>query len=120
MNLRQTLLVGLLAAVISAAVQHVAHAGDFDNIPTDCWPRLIPAACQWEWVCDGTNHCQRVPLCDNIIDIVPPQPPSLRPSAPPSIAPILSPTLPPLGTTRCIRVQRQGLDGRWYWGTVCH
>jgi hypothetical protein len=119
MNLRQAFLAGLIAAAASVMVQH-AHAGRVDNIPTDCWPRLIPAACQWQWICDGRDHCEHVPLCDNTIDIVPPQPPSLRPIAPPAIAPIPSPTLPPLGTTRCIQVQRQGLDGQWYWGTVCH
>jgi len=78
------------------------------------------AACHYEWVCDGNGHCGHVPLCDNAIDIVPPEPPSMKPIPPPSIRPLQPPALPPIGTKKCTQVQRQDADGSWYWDTVCY
>ena len=79
------------------------------------------AACQWEWVCNESGQCKNVPLCDStLLDIPPPQPPSIAPIAPPSIRPIAPPTLPPLGTSNCTQVQKQDGYGNWHWETVCY
>jgi hypothetical protein len=83
-------------------------------------PSAASAACRWEWVCDGSGHCAHVPLCDRSLDIVPPEPPSLRPIPPPAIRPIPRPTIPPIGTSDCTEVQRRNAEGRWVWETVCH
>jgi hypothetical protein len=85
---------------------------------------LVPtpggAACTWEWLCDGAGNCSHQPLCDSSIDIVPPEPPSIRPIAPPSIKPINPPRVPPIGATECEMAQVCDSYGDCRWQQVCH
>jgi hypothetical protein len=78
------------------------------------------AACHYEWVCDERGNCDHVPLCDNAIDVVPPEPPSVQPIPGPSVRPPETPTVPPVGARRCTQVRRQDAAGNWYWDTVCY
>jgi len=80
------------------------------------------ADCVWKWDC-SSGFCQHIPICENALDIVPPETSSVPPIPPASIKPInppiIPPIIPPIGTSQCDEKYVCNDEGYCEWQQVC-